>query len=194
VHLATHEMEKKSKPEPRVCRNKLCGRTLDGVGKAGDTRAGTRMGNGPGNDVGLCSSCFGPLYVAMHDPERKALRRRIERRYLTQLVTGCGKSWCRNEYCKSGRKNLGIEGSVGMKEALPLVKPLLDLDGDVPMYFCTEEKMQQRRGMADLLAAERDLRGQGYSFNWCVAALEAEGGNIDEAREWLRNWAPVQAA
>ena len=81
-----------------------------------------------------------------------------------------------------------------MKEALPLVKPLLDLDGDVPMYFCTEEKMQQRRGMADLLAAERDLRGQGYSFNWCVAALEAEGGNIDEAREWLRNWAPVQAA
>jgi hypothetical protein len=194
VHLATHELEKKSRPEPRVCRNELCGRTLDGASHNGDTRAGTRMGNGPGNDIGLCSTCFGPLYVAMHDPEGKALRRRIERRYLTQLVTGCGKSWCKNEYCKSGRKNLGIEGSVSMKEALPMIKPLLDgiRTGETSLHFCTDEKMQQRWGLAEHLAADRGLKGEGYAFNWCMAALEAEGGKLDQAREWLKNWAPLK--
>ncbi|KIW08259.1 uncharacterized protein PV09_01183 [Verruconis gallopava] len=195
VHLANHELEKKSRPEPRVCRNVLCGKTLDGASHSGDTRAGTRIGNGPGNDVGLCSTCFGPLYVAMHDPDGKALRRRIERRYLTQLVTGCGKSWCKNEYCRTGRKNLGIDGSVGMKEALPMIKPLLEglQSGDTPLHFCTDEKTQQRRGLAELLAAERGLRGEQYAFNWCVAALEAEGGMLDHAREWLKNWAPVKS-
>lgn len=192
VHLANHELEKKSKPEPRVCRNVICGRTLDGASHSGDTRAGTRMGNGPGNDIGLCSTCFGPLYVAMHDPEGRALRRRIERRYLTQLVTGCGKPWCKNEYCKSGRKNNGIATSLSMKDALPMVKPLLEgLQGDNPLHFCTEEKMQQRRGLAEMMAAETGLKGEKYAFNWCVAALEAEGGKLDQAREWLKNWAPV---
>jgi hypothetical protein len=122
------------------------------------------------------------------------LKRRVERRYLTQLVTGCGKSWCNNEFCKTGRKNTGVStAALSMKDALPIVKPILEQlsNDEAPMHFCTEEKMQQRRGLAELLAAETGLRGEKYAFNWCVAALEAEGGKIDGAREWLKNWALV---
>jgi hypothetical protein len=25
---------------------------------------------------------------------------------------------------------------------------------------------------------------------WCVAAMEAEGGDLDRARAWLKGWAP----
>ncbi|KAJ9649598.1 hypothetical protein H2199_000376 [Coniosporium tulheliwenetii] len=180
MHLRHHELEKLSRPAPRVCRNVLCGRTLDGVSKTGDTRAGTRRGQGPGNEIGLCSQCFGPLYVAVYDPEGRALRRRVERRYLSQLLTGCGKSWCRNEYCKTGRKNQGIEGTVSTKEALPMVKPFLD------------GLLRKTKGLAELLAAEDEGNG-GYGFEWCVAALEAEGGDLEKAREWLRAWAPSRS-
>jgi len=192
THLATHELEKKNRPSPRPCRNVLCGRTLDGTGKNGDTR----VSNGSNNDIGLCSVCFGPLYVTMHDPDGKALKRRVERRYLMQLLTGCGNTWCKNEFCKMGRKNLGIEGSVGTKEALPMVKPYVDSTLDawlgMPLHFCTDEASQTRRNLALLLAAEKDLKGQRYSFEWCLAALEAESGDLQKAREWLRNWAPVE--
>jgi len=131
----------------------------------------------------------------MHDPEGKALKRRVERRYLMQLLTGCGKAGCKNEFCKTGRKNLGIEGSVGPKQALPMVKPYVDSALDawlgMPLHFCTDEASQTRRSLAELLAAEKDLKGQRYSFEWCLAALEAEGGDLQRAREWLRNWAPM---
>jgi hypothetical protein len=194
VHLANHELEKNNRPEPRLCRNVLCGRTLDGTSHNGDTRAGTRMGNGPGNDVGLCNTCFGPLYVAMYDPESKALRRRIERRYLTQLVTGCGKKWCKNEFCKTGRQNLGIEGTVTMKDALPMIKPHLEglNNSALPLHFCTDEGSQRRKGLAELMAAETGLKGEIYSLEWCTAALEAEAGDLDKARAWLKGWAPMK--
>lgn len=190
IHLKHHEMEKQSRPAPRVCRNVNCGRTLDGVGKNGDTRAGTRMGQGPGNDIGLCSVCFGPLYVSMYDPEGKALRRRVERRYLGQLLTGCGRAWCRNEFCKSGRKNRGIEPqSVTTKDALPMIKPFLDSlsAGTTPLHLCVDEGSQRRRGLAEMLAAEG-----GYGLEWCVAALEASAGDLDRAHSWLKDWAPEQ--
>ncbi|CBX99998.1 hypothetical protein IAQ61_002789 [Plenodomus lingam] len=196
THLRHHDLERLSRPAPRLCRNVNCGRTQDGVNKMGDTRAGTRKGQGPGNEIGLCSVCFGPLYVSLHDPEGKALRRRIERRYLSQLLTGCGKAWCRNPYCRSGRKNLG-EGdkSIPTKEAMPLVKPFLDgMDGrgySTPLHFCVDERSQKYRTLADMLAAEQGIEGKGgYGLEWCVAALEAEGGDLDKARSWLKGWAP----
>ena len=194
THLATHELEKRHRPTPRPCRNVMCGRTLDGTSKTGETRSGTRMGNGPGNELDLCSVCFGPLYVTMHDPEGKALKRRVERRYLMQLLTGCGKSWCRNEFCKTGRKNLDNPTTLTTKDALPMIKPFVDgLHAvGVPMHFCADENSQKRRILAGHLTADRDLKGQQYAFEWCIAALEAEGGDLGKAREWLNNWAPVQ--
>lgn len=198
THLKSHDLDRLSRPVPIPCRNVHCGRTLDVCSKTGDTRAGTRMGQGPGNDVGLCSTCFGPLYVSMYDPENKALRRRIERRYLQQLLTGCGKGWCRNEFCKTGRKNVGIEGMVTTKDALPMIKPYLDAltqgkEGK-PLQFCVEEGSQKRRRLAEMLAAEDGGASgrSGYRLEWCVAALEAEGGDLDGARQWLKNWASTR--
>ncbi|KAK1702468.1 LOW QUALITY PROTEIN: ubiquitin fusion degradation protein [Colletotrichum lupini] len=169
-----HELDKIGRKKPEICRNINCGRTLHGVGSAGVVA----MGQGPGNDLGLCSLCFGPLYVSMHDPEGKALRRRIERRYLGQLMTGCGKKWCGNEWCKSGRINLGLDAKGGSAQAaLPLVKPLVQSIPEMkePMHFCAS---QRRRRLAEMLASE--------------AACEASSGDLDKAREWLSNWAPMK--
>lgn len=197
AHLAHHELDKKYRQAPQVCRSALCGRTLHGVGPRGQIGAGTRMGQGPGNDLGLCSICFSPLYASVHDPEGKALRRRVERRYLTQLMSGCGRKWCANNWCKTGRKN-NVGGQApepgagaGAAGLLAEIRPLVDEVGDKsrPMHFCVDEGGQKRRMVADVLAAEGV-----WDLEWCVAAAESEGPNPDKAREWLRNWAPVKGA
>lgn len=191
AHLKHHELDKATRLAPPICRNANCGRTLHGVGKNGAVGAGTQMGQGPGNDLGLCSLCFTPLYVQLHDPEGKALRRRIERRYLTQMMQGCGKKWCANQWCKTGRTHLELEAKGSSAQAvLPLVKPLMETVQDVeaPMYFCVDEANQRRRQLAEMLAAEKV-----WDLAWCVAACEAEGADLDRAREWLMNWAPSRA-
>lgn len=189
THMKHHEFNKSSKPLPRVCRNVNCGRTLDGVGKNGQIGTSQQAGN----DLGLCSICFGPLYVSMHDPEGKAMKRRIERRYLSQLLAGCGKSWCGNEMCKSGKVNLGLAKageSTSAKDALPLIQPLLQnlYDGSTAMYFCVDEASQTRRKLAEMMTSEGV-----YEFERCIAALEAESGDMDGARQWLQNWAPKKS-
>ncbi|KAH8899888.1 hypothetical protein GQ53DRAFT_634330 [Thozetella sp. PMI_491] len=192
AHMAHHELDKVGRARPEICRNELCGRTLHGIGPRGQVNGGTRMGQGPGNDLGLCSLCFGPLYVSMHDPEGKALRRRIERRYLSQLMSGCGKKGCLNEWCKTGREHLGLEKLGGTAAAaLPLVKPLLEAVSDKAqqMHFCVDESSQKRRKLAEMVAAEGV-----WDFEWCVASLEAEGGNLAKARGWLQDWAPIKAS
>ena len=208
THLKHHNLQRLSRSQPRICRNVNCGRTLDGVSKGGEVRV-----QGSRNDLGVCDVCFGPLYVTMYDPDGKALRRRVERKYLTQLLTGCGQSWCRNEYCKTGRKNLGMtaEGqSISSKEALGMIKPTLEglKDGKVPIHFCTDEASQKRRILADIVAAEGNAgdkgkgkekeghgltEGSGYELEWCVAGLEAASGDLDKARGWLRDFAPTKA-
>lgn len=192
AHMAHHELDKAQRAAvpPPICRNALCSRTLHGVGPRGQVGAGTRMGQGPGNELGLCSLCFGPLYVSMYDPEGKALRRRVERRYLTQLMKGCGRAGCLNEWCRSGRKHLGLEEmGTSASAALPLVKPLLDALGNSTeeMHFCVDEATQKRRKLAEMLAAEGV-----WDLEWCIAALEAEGGDLIKARGWLGDWAPMK--
>jgi Ubiquitin fusion degradation protein UFD1/Amino-terminal Zinc-binding domain of ubiquitin ligase E3A len=194
AHLAHHELSKSSRLPPRICANKLCGFSRDGTAKSGDTRV-SRKGTDAEHDLGLCPRCFGPLYVSLHDPDGKALRRRAERRYLTQLVTGCGKSWCTNDMCRTGRANLGMpEQGRNIKEALPLVKPVVDaltaaaaVPGaeTVPLKFCVDEACQRNRTIAEFLAAEGV-----YALEWCVGAVEAAGGELGGTREWLGNWAP----
>ncbi|KMU79314.1 hypothetical protein CISG_07745 [Coccidioides immitis RMSCC 3703] len=185
THLRHHDLERLSRPPPRVCNNPNCCSTLDDPVKRGKVAD---------NSLGLCNVCFGPLYVDLYDPEGKALRRRIERRYLSQMLSGCGKSWCRNEYCKTGRANMGIS-SVSAKEALALVKPLInavsipvggqDLENTSPLYFCSDENNQTRRKLAEFLASEA-----GYELGWGVAAIQEAGGDIDRAKDWLKKWAP----
>ncbi|KAF4552286.1 Ubiquitin fusion degradation protein UFD1-like protein 2 [Elsinoe fawcettii] len=192
THLKQHDLDRKSRPRPRVCRNVNCGNTLDGANHAGSTRTGKDTGN----DIGLCSACYAHLYVTMYDPEGKALKRRIERRYLQQLMTGCGKSWCANAFCKTGRKNSSLpeEGS-SAKTAIPMAKPWVEgaiAESASPLHFCVDESAQRRRERAVMIEneSEQRLSQKAYSFEWCIAALEAEGGDLEKARSWLENWAP----
>ncbi|KAM0446839.1 hypothetical protein ACHAO4_009163 [Trichoderma viride] len=188
THLRHHELDKAVRSKPMVCRNVNCGRTLYGVGQRGQIGTPSSPVRGPANDIGLCSICFGPLYVSMHDPEGKSLRRRIERRYLSQLITGCGKEHCANEWCKTGRVNSGLEPKRSSAAAvLPIVKPLLPgaLNPSEPAYLCVDATSQTSRKLADLLAAEK-----AYDLEWCVAAAEGERADIDRMKDWLQSWAP----
>ena len=187
VHLRHHNLERLTRVVPRLCRNVNCGRTLDDVeSHGGITRK--RLDN----DIGLCSVCFGPLYNSSYDPDKKALKRRVERRYLTQFLTGCGNDFCRNEYCKTARQYLGLD-QIMSKDAMRLVKPDLDgLSSAMPLRFCTDEQSQKRRLLAEMLAAEQEEAG--YDLTWTVAALEAAGNfDLQKARTWLENWAPKRS-
>jgi hypothetical protein len=126
----------------------------------------------------------------MHDPEGKALRRRIERRYLGQLMTGCGKAHCANSWCKTGRANAGLDPKPSSaREVLPLVKPLLASipNMDEPLYFCADETSQRSRKLAEMMSSEGV-----WDLDWCIAAGEAEKGNMDKMRDWLQAWAPTR--
>lgn len=202
AHLKLHDLERRSLPKPRVCRNVNCGRIVNGMGKNGQAKRQPLR-----NELGLCDICFGPLYVAMHDPDGKALKRRVERKYLTQLLTGCGQTWCRNEYCKTNRQHLGLvkpEKPITMKEALIKIKPMVEKykDDSTLVHFCTDEASQRRRALAEMVSTEgragagsdddSERGGDGYVLEWCVAALEVEAGKLDEARAWLRVRAPTR--
>lgn len=208
THLKYHDHQRLSRQKPRICRNVNCGRTLDGIGKGGEVRV-----QGARNDLGVCDVCFGPLYVSMYDPEGKALKRRVERKYLTQLLTGCGQIWCKNEICKNGRRNLGLldeRQAITSKEAMALIRPSLESlkDMQTPVHLCTDEASQKRRTLAGMMAAEvgegvtatgkgkgRETAGtgSGYDFEWCIAALEVAGGDLDKGRLWLKDYAPTGA-
>ncbi|XEV04510.1 hypothetical protein FSHL1_009797 [Fusarium sambucinum] len=189
THLKHHELDKVSRLTPPICRNANCGRTMFGVGSRGQVRQSPTEDQAS-NNIGLCSICFGPLYVSMHDPEGKALKRRIERRYLGQLMTGCGKTHCANEWCKTGRVNAGLEPKPSSaREVLPLVKPLLGdvMDMSKVLYFCTDEGSQRGRKLAEMMASEGV-----WDVEWCIAAAETEKGSLDRMRDWLQAWAPTR--
>ncbi|EDN11231.1 ubiquitin fusion degradation protein [Histoplasma capsulatum] len=224
THLRHHDLDRLSRPAPRVCANRNCGRTLQGGINS------STISNHKSNDndtLGLCTGCFGPLYADVYDPEGKALRRRIERRYMTQMLKGCGKGWCLNPCCKTGRSNSAtstvtssdnggeVAPALTSKEISAMIKPFLDAinvspttaaaaanTNTSPFYLCTDEKSQQRRKLAELLAAEtgtgaelgtgEGMNDKGYDVTWCIAAVEAGAGDVGKAREWLKNWAPAK--
>jgi hypothetical protein len=76
------------------------------------------------------------------------------------------------------------------KEASGVVRPILEqLNGTgCELHFCTDEQSQTRRTLADILTNEG-----AYDLQWCIAALEAEGGDLSKAETWLGNWAPRRA-
>ncbi|KAK0387527.1 hypothetical protein NLU13_3773 [Sarocladium strictum] len=190
AHMKHHELDKTNRDLPPTCRNINCGRTLHGVGPKGQVRYIPPAGEDTRTGLGLCATCFGPLYVSMHDPEGKALRRRIERRYLSQMMTGCGKGHCGNEWCRTGRANSGLDPKPSNAQGvLPLVKPLLAeaIGGTSPLYFCVDEGSHRQRHAADLVAAEGV-----WDQHWTIAGAEAEGGDPSKMRDWLQAWAPTR--
>ncbi|KAL8833413.1 MAG: hypothetical protein Q9176_007995 [Flavoplaca citrina] len=211
THLKHHSYERLSRTTPTVCGNSNCGRTIEGYYTSDGKRTVRGGGSGTFNGSRICGTCFGPLYSNTYDPEGKALGRRVDRRYLTQMMTGCGKGWCRNDYCKTGRLNKGQEPLKDMKSINAEAKRMCYVGG---LRFCTDETSQQRRELAEMIAAEKgegdgfiggciiegekvkgkgkeseDKRGLwGYELGWCVNALEVEKGDLLRARGWLRDW------
>ncbi|KAI5286468.1 hypothetical protein KEM54_006765 [Ascosphaera aggregata] len=195
THMRHHEMDRISKTAPRICANPNCCRVVLGARKKGAQGA---MSN---EKLGLCGPCFGPLHAPVYDPEGKALQRRLERKYLTQMLKGCSKSWCRNVYCRTGRTNSEIPNDqMTTKNIMALMRPLVDAvavqpRGEVntaPIYLCTEEENQGNRMLADTLAAGSD-ENQGYDLPWFVAAVNANNGDVDGANDWLKSKAPRRA-
>lgn len=180
THLRFHDRDRVARPKPRLCANGICGRTIRDLDWARAQK----------EQMGLCGDCFGPLYVTSYDPEGKALRRRVERRLLQQLMAGCGKSWCGNEpSCRTGTKNnSGVDESMTAKDALLRVKPVIDelaKGGLVDLKFCVDEARQKRRVIGEMLAGEGE-----YELEWCVKALEEEHTDLGKARDWLKDRAP----
>jgi hypothetical protein len=87
---------------------------------------------------------------------------------------------------------------VPTKDAIPLVKPFLEgMDGKgyvTPLHFCVDERSQKNRSLGEMMSAEKGIEGKGgYGLEWCVAALEAEGGDLDRGRNWLKGFAPQRS-
>ncbi|KAL8780656.1 MAG: hypothetical protein Q9213_006365 [Squamulea squamosa] len=208
THLKHHDYERLSRSKPVICDNICCGRTLVGY-LSPDGKRTAREGNVTiFNRIQLCSTCFGPLYANTYDPEGKQLTRRVERRYITQMMTGCGKDWCRNSSCKTGYMNMSGGPIEGTSKEISARAGVMTYAAGV--FFCTDEASQKRRKMAEMLAEEKgegdniaeagkgrvkgngmdDVKGKcGYETAWCVNALEVEKDDLLKARGWLRDWA-----
>ena len=183
THLRHHDLERLSRPAPRLCRNANCGRTQDGANKLGDTRAGTRKGQGPGavgeGDLQLLARLRRPAVLralvrvdarprgqGAAAPHRAALSQSAAHRVWAAVVQERILPH-RQEEPRSGRSVGAHARSDSYSEAVP---------GGV---------------LAEMLTAEKGVEGKGgYGLEWCVAALEAENGDLDKARSWLKGWAP----
>lgn len=181
THLALHDRERLSKSEPRVCMNDICARPLPTTDEARVQK----------EQLGLCNVCFGPLYNSTHDPEGKALRRRIERRLLQQLMGGCNKPWCQNqEWCRTGNKNAtGQDRTYSAKDALPVIRPTMERlnqhDVAPTVSFCVDESQQKKNVVAKMLAHD-----SAYAFGWVAKAVEEAKGDVMGADSWLKERAP----
>ena len=193
THIRLHDRDRVTRVKPSVCVNPLCHRTLKPRSGPEDVPSSSP------DQLGLCSECFGPLYVTTYDPEGRALRRRIGRRLLQQRIGGCGKPWCQNVgFCKTADKNATTNSSssekqtasvsINAKDALVALKPVIvsiDQGRHENLRFCVDESSQSRRNMAEMIAAEGE-----YEMEWCVKALEVEKADLDRARVWLKERAP----
>lgn len=177
IHQKQHELSRLSRPRPRTCRNPNC----------------TRPRGNPTTALGLCESCFGPLHASGYDPTGAALRRRAERRLLSQMLVGCNREWCRNELCRTGRANRGLTPVAGgTAAALPLVRPVVERlqDEDAPIAICVDEQTQGRRELAEALRAESVVTGQAsgrgaFPLEFCLKAVEEGRGSVEAAKRWL---------
>lgn len=157
AHMQQHDVQRRSRGTPVTCKNQNC----------------VAIVKDESNALGLCSKCFGPLFSLDNDPDGSRLRARMERKYVLQLSTGCGKSWCTNQYCRTGT---GIQRS--FKDVLPIVKELLLMNA---FYFCVDQIMAKKA----MFVYEDGV----YDRAWRSMAI-TQCSNETEAEEWLQTHAP----
>lgn len=139
------------------------------------------------NDLGLCDTCFGPLYSSDLDTTHLKLQNRIERKYVMQLTRGCGQSWCENKECASGCHKLD------MKLALQHIKqdlfpkighPCLPINKNVTVslpnifWFCVNESVSLKKAFLRELMTENR-----FDESLIYKAITLKG--VDGAREYL---------
>lgn len=158
-HLKLHELDRISKPLPKICSNDNCTRPAGG------------------NVMGLCDTCFGPLFSTVYDPQHVKLRSRVERRYILQLKNGCGHDWCQNPLC-------GVSGT--FPEIIKQAKSLVPKDLSRSHYlFCVDEAMTYKKALVDSLDTEQ------YNREWLCKAVDSvpidsdDVGNISRVKTWL---------
>ncbi|KAG7798625.1 hypothetical protein KL929_001668 [Ogataea haglerorum] len=157
-HIKLHELNRVTRPKPVVCSNVNCIR-----------EAATS------NELKLCEFCFGPLYSPINDPTGQKLRSRIERRYILQLNSGCGNTWCKNKECKSS----GMASFQNFGDIINHIKTQL-MNSSV-FYFCVDLATTKKSIMVSLLLDEHE-----YDRAWICKAVLAKD-NLDDVRRWLIN-------
>ncbi|CDK25590.1 unnamed protein product [Kuraishia capsulata CBS 1993] len=174
-HLQLHDLERSHLPVPTVCSNVNCVRVSNGT-----------------NSPGLCDVCFGPSYAAVHDPDGKKLRSRLERRYVIQLTKGCGNSWCKNPECKSS----GLQQYGSMKEVIEHVTRILSRSQE-HLAFCVDESTTKKKLLVDFVMEDPGLK---FAYEWvCKGVNEVdlndsnESGRIAKLYSWLEDNAPELA-
>ncbi|KAI8056940.1 ubiquitin fusion degradation protein UFD1-domain-containing protein [Syncephalis plumigaleata] len=152
VHMQLHDSERERRPPPFVrCRNDNC------------TRARVEHGVAR-NSLDLCETCFGPLWSSVDDPDRQKLVMRVARRYHIQLMDGCEKNWCRNQYCATGKGNQRLDATSAGNALVPLVLPLQALTKGRPLaedtrfYFCVDETTSRRHLLLETLQEDTQLQ------------------------------------
>ena len=150
-HMKFHNQARLMRARPSICTNQNCVHSS-------------------GLSLGLCSDCFGPLYITQDDPDSAKLMARIKRKYATQLMSGCGHDYCRNVMCAT---------ATGQKLSYTAaVAKIADLRPG-RFSFCVNEVMQRKRTVADQLECEGE-----YSVEWCCQAAD-RNTDVSSARAWL---------
>ncbi|ABN67917.2 ubiquitin fusion degradation protein [Scheffersomyces stipitis CBS 6054] len=154
------------------------------------------LGTEAANDLDLCDLCYGPLYIAQHDPTHIKLQQRIERRYMMQLTKGCGNGWCRNPYCASSyNASAEIKGKP-FKELIQLLNEFLFrqistpsfpinkahvVEGRNRLWFCVNESVSNKNVMLELISSEGE-----YDEEIIYKAVN-EKNDEQSMRSWLHD-------
>ncbi|KAF9085898.1 hypothetical protein BGX29_001697 [Mortierella sp. GBA35] len=171
VHAQNHEYQRQNQATPQLCSNQNC----------------VRAKGSTSNVLGLCQLCFGPYWIPTEDPKNQKLVQRLARRYHAQLMTGCGNSWCRNQYCATSRGRQ-MDATSAATEMMSILKEArVGAAEGHKTWLCVDEGTTRKKVMAELLLEE--VRGQ-YTIEWCVKALEAERTDFEAAAQWLQLQAP----
>ncbi|KAK9480177.1 ubiquitin fusion degradation protein UFD1-domain-containing protein [Lipomyces japonicus] len=177
-HLQLHDLQRVSTPTPVVCANNQCVRVVD-------RDAGSSAGSNP---LSLCTSCFGPLYSPLHDPDGTRLRARIERRYFVQLTSGCKRAGCLNRTaCAIGRANAGLAKLSSSAQVAGIVKELMNSSPSSSFNFCVDDSMTRKRQLVEWIADDAE-----FAVPWICRAVAEAGIVVDDSVESsegsVRNW------
>lgn len=176
-HFQMHALVKSDQSEGAVekCLNHVCSNVLSEADKSD-------------NDMGLCGTCYGPLYVTQLDRDKSKLQSRIERKYVLQLTKGCENKWCRNPECSISRGKLGIQAALTrVKQVLlpAITHPHLPINGDKKkleaneFWFCVNQSNQERTNCIDALINEGI-----FPESLIYRAVSQEGA--EGAKVWLQ--------